>query len=144
MTQRPGPPPDQAPLAPGPPRALADDAGRDRLLGLLREHYARGTIDDAELDRRTERVLTAQFSDQAAAAIADLPLLTGPAAAAGFGAAAGPGPVRPGRRHAQVAVPQAGWLPTAERFRDPTSRAIMRVWVDPADDSRHYVPEPET
>jgi len=34
-------------------------------------------------------------------------------------------------------------VPTDERFRDPTTRAIMRVWVDPADLSRHYVPEPE-
>ncbi len=34
-----------------------------------------------------------------------------------------------------------GWLPTQERFRDPTTGKIMRVWVDPADQSRHYVPE---
>ena len=26
--------------------------------------------------------------------------------------------------------------------RDPSTRAIMRVWIDPADLSRHYVPEP--
>lgn len=113
-------------------RARASDADRDRLLGLLREHYGRGNIDDAELDRRTEAVLTAQFNDQAAVAIADLPVLTGH------------GQVRRDRhRHGQTAQPGAGWLPTAERFRDPTSRAIMRVWIDPADDSRHYVPEPE-
>jgi len=34
-------------------------------------------------------------------------------------------------------------VPTSERFRDPTSKAIIRVWVDPADGSRHYVPEAE-
>jgi Domain of unknown function (DUF1707) len=134
---------------PGPPRVLADDTSRDRLLGLLREHYARGTINDVELDRRTEMVLTAQFSDQAAAAVADLPVLAGPGPA-GSGPSgqglAGPGKGtarRERRRHAQTVVPQAGWVPTAERFRDPTSRAIMRVWIDPADDSRHYVPEPD-
>jgi len=38
--------------------------------------------------------------------------------------------------------PAAGWVPTPERFRDPSTRAIMRVWIDPADLSRHYVPEP--
>jgi len=38
--------------------------------------------------------------------------------------------------------PGAGWVPTPERFRDPSTRAIMRVWVDPADLSRHYVPDP--
>ena len=27
------------------------------------------------------------------------------------------------------------------RFRDPSSGVIMRVWVDPGDDSRHYVPD---
>jgi hypothetical protein len=112
-------------------RVPASDADRDRLLGLLREHYALGNIDDAELDRRTGAVLTARFTDQAAQAVADLPVLTGPS------------PVRPDRRrHAQAAEPGPGWVPTSERFRDPTSRAIMRVWIDPADDSRHYVPEP--
>jgi DUF1707 SHOCT-like domain len=114
------------------PRALADDAGRDRLLGLLREHYARGTIDDAELDRRSGIVLSARFADQAAAAVADLPLLPGR------------GHARAERgRHAQAARPGPGWVPTSERFRDPTSGAVIRVWIDPVDDSRHYVPEPD-
>ena len=33
---------------------------------------------------------------------------------------------------------------TLEWFRDPTTRAVMRVWINinPADQSRHYVPEP--
>jgi hypothetical protein len=46
------------------------------------------------------------------------------------------------RGHAHADQPGAGWIPTDERFRDPTSRAIMRVWIDPADQTRHYVPEP--
>jgi hypothetical protein len=32
-------------------------------------------------------------------------------------------------------------VPTAERFRDPSSGVIMRVWIDPSDESRHYVPD---
>jgi hypothetical protein len=32
-------------------------------------------------------------------------------------------------------------LPTSERFRDPPSGALMRVWFDPTDHSRHYVAE---
>ena len=36
---------------------------------------------------------------------------------------------------------QAGWRPTPERFRDPTTERVMRVWIDPADGSRHYVAE---
>lgn len=31
----------------------------------------------------------------------------------------------------------------ASGVRDPSTRAIMRVWIDPADLSRHYVPEPD-
>jgi hypothetical protein len=122
--------------APGPPRPLAAEADRERLVTLLREHYALGQLDHAELDRRVGLVLTATYLDQAAAAIADLPQLTGPAVAE-------PRPVKRRRGHAQAARPAAGWLPTDERFRDPTTRAVMRVWIDPVDQSRHYVPEPD-
>jgi hypothetical protein len=51
-------------------------------------------------------------------------------------------PRRVRRGHAHADQPAAGWIPTDERFRDPTSRAIMRVWIDPADQTRHYIPEP--
>ena len=122
--------------APGPPRPLAAEADRERLVTLLREHYALGQLDLAELDRRVGLVLSATYLDQAAAAIADLPQLTGPAVAE-------PRPVKRRRGHAQAARPAAGWLPTDERFRDPTTRAVMRVWIDPVDQSRHYVPEPD-
>jgi DNA-binding SARP family transcriptional activator len=44
-------------------------------------------------------------------------------------------------RHAQTRTAEPGWVPTAERFRDPSSGVIMRVWIDPADESRHYVPD---
>ncbi len=116
----------------GRPHASAGDADRDRLLGLLREHYALGNLDDADLERRTELVLTARFTEDAAAALAGLPLLSGQ----------GSRRARSRGRHAQADRPGSAWVPTSERFRDPTTRVIMRVWVDPADDSRHYVPEP--
>ncbi|HWD10075.1 MAG TPA: hypothetical protein VHA57_13390 [Actinomycetota bacterium] len=45
------------------------------------------------------------------------------------------------RRHGESVVPAAGWQPSAESFRDPSSGRLMRVWIDPADGSRHYVPE---
>jgi DNA-binding SARP family transcriptional activator len=48
---------------------------------------------------------------------------------------------KPRGRHAQTRKPRAGWVPTAERFRDPSSGVIMRVWLDPSDESRHYVPD---
>ena len=137
MPQTPAPPPQ-----PG-PRALAGDADRERLLGLLREHYARGQLDLDEMSRRVGIVLASTYTDEAAAAVTDLPLLG--KAASGEPPPGSPRRGRPGqrRRHAQQAEPGAGWVPTAERFRDPSTRAIMRVWVDPANLSRHYVPEPD-
>lgn len=41
-------------------------------------------------------------------------------------------------RHAQTRKPEPGWVPMAERYRDPSSGVIMRVWIDPSDESRHY------
>jgi hypothetical protein len=123
---------------PGERRSLLGEADRDRLVAVLREHYAAGRMDTEELRRRVGIVLGAAYADEAAAALADLP----PVAMAAGGPGSDP-QSRPRRRkrHAQVAQPQPGWIPTAERFRDPSSGAIMRVWTDPADGSRHYVPD---
>ena len=131
----------------GAPRPLCSEADRERLVALLREHYAVGLLGLDELDRRVGVVLSAQYLDEAAAAIADLPGIAG-TAAAGTGAAAPRGASQPRRArrrrgHAHADQPAAGWIPTNERFRDPSTSTIMRVWVDPADQSRHYVPEPE-
>ena len=136
---------------PGGPRPLAAEADRERLVALLREHYAVGLFGLDELDRRVGVVLTARYLDEAAAAVADLPGVpapgpaAAPAAASGSAAPGGPAPRRGRQRrgHAHADRPAAGWIPTNERFRDPTSRTVMRVWVDPADQSRHYVPEPD-
>ena len=122
---------------PGAPRPLASDADRERLVALLREHYAVGLFGLDELDRRVGVVLSAQYLDEAAAAVADLP------ATAGTGTAT-PRRARRRRGHAHADQPAAGWIPTNERFRDPSTRTIMRVWVDPTDHSRHYVPESDT
>jgi Domain of unknown function (DUF1707) len=120
---------------PGAPRHPARDSDREQIIGLLREHYAQGRLDEVELDRRIGIVLAASFTDETAAAVADLPSII----------PVGQPERRPRRRaHAQATQPGAGWVPTQERFRDPTSRVVMRVWVDPADNSRHYVPEPDS
>ena len=113
------------------------EADRERLVALLREHYALGQLDLDQLDRRVGTVLSAQYMDDAAAAVADLPVL-------GNMETTGSRPAKQRRGHAQAASPAAGWIPTDERFRDPTTRAVIRVWIDPADQSRHYVPEPDT
>jgi hypothetical protein len=80
----------------------------------------RGELELDGLSRRVEVVLSATYLNEAAAGVADLPQIAG---------SAGPGPARRPRRrgHAQAAGPGAGWVRTEERFRDPTSKAIMRV-----------------
>jgi hypothetical protein len=115
------------------PRILLGDADRDRLVAFLREHYVAGRLSMPELEQRVEVVLSAQYVAEAVATLTDLP---------GVPWAADRPAGRPHRgRHAEAHVPEYTWVPTAERFRDPSSRRIMRVWIDPADDSRHYVPE---
>jgi hypothetical protein len=116
------------------PRFPARETDREHVIGLLREHYAHGRLDAAELDHRVGAVLSAEFADEVAAALAGLPSLVPPGR-----------PQRRSRRgHAHAETPGAGWVPTRERFRDPTSRVIMRVWLDSADGTRHYVPEPDS
>ena len=128
---------------PGESRTLISDAEREGVVAMLREHYAAGRLSLAELTRRTELALGAVYTDEAAAALAELPgaaHLPGGSADSGIADASRAGWLRR-RGHAQSGKPGAGWVPTGERFRDPSSGAIMRVWVDPADDSRHYVPD---
>ena len=48
------------------------------------------------------------------------------------------------RRHGESELPAGDWERTDEVFRDPTTNRLMRVWVDPRDGSRHYVPEPSS
>ena len=135
---------------PGGSRPLAAEADRERLVALLGEHYAVGLFGRDELDRRVGLVLSARYLDEAAAAVADLPGAPPASAASGTAApgtgasgTAAPRRGRPRRGHAHADQPAAGWIPTDERFRDPSTRTIMRVWIDPADLSRHYVPEPD-
>jgi hypothetical protein len=119
-------------------RTLIGDAERDQLAAALREHYAAGRLDLEELRRRVAIVIEARYLDEARAALAELPAI---AAASSPVLAASP-PSRPRRRgYAHADSPQPGWEPTGERFRDPASGQVMRVWVDSADGSRHYVPD---
>ena len=121
--------------APGGRRWLLGDADRERLIALLREHYAAGRLDLDGLRHRVGVVLAAVYAEEAAVALADLP----PAGVPGTPGAGRGGGSR--GRHAQARKPEPGWVPTAERFRDPSSGVIMRVWIDPSDQSRHYVPD---
>ncbi|HEX7354194.1 MAG TPA: hypothetical protein VF288_05100 [Mycobacteriales bacterium] len=46
-------------------------------------------------------------------------------------------------RHGESAVPAGDWTRSDEVFVDPSTGRRMRVWLDPSDGSRHYVPEGE-
>ncbi len=127
--------------SPARPRTLLGDSERDRFVALLREHYAAGRLGLDELRRRAEIVLAAAYLDEAEGAMAELPV-------AAAGTAGAKQEQRRGwlsrRGHAEAASPAPGWVRTEERFRDPSSGVIMRVWVDPVDSSRHYVPDDVT
>ena len=72
----------------GGPRSQAGEADRERVIGLLREHYAQGRLDAAELARRVGIALAAEFTDEVASALGDLPELIPPGLAGGRGGAA--------------------------------------------------------
>jgi hypothetical protein len=104
---------------------------REQLIDMLARHNADGHITIDELERRVAAAMEAQTRSEATALLADLPPLA-------------PGPPkrrRSGRGHGESATPHITWVATEERFRDPTTRRIMRVWVDPADGTRHYIPD---
>lgn len=120
---------------PGSSSARLSDADRDRLAEALGRHFVEGRLDADALGERVEGLYAASFVDEADALLADLPPL-----------GALPAPPRRrrgllGRRHGEAESAQPGWRPTPERFRDPTTGRVMRVWVDPADQKRHYVAE---
>ncbi len=113
------------------------DAEREQLYERLSAHAAAGRLDIAELERRVALVAGAQTREEAAAAFVDLPPLP-----ADTSPGADPDRARRGRGHGDADAPRPDWRPTSERFRDPRTRRIMRVWED-AGGGRHYVADDE-
>jgi hypothetical protein len=107
------------------------EADREVLYEQLARHAAEGRLEVDELERRVGAVAAATTRAQAAAALSDLPPLADPSAAR---------TARGRRGHGQADRAAPDWQPTDERFRDPRTRTIMRVWVDSLG-GRHYVPE---
>ena len=97
----------------------------------LGRHYVAGHIEAEELDRRLTVLYEGSGSD-ALAGLPDLPREHVPEKRRG-------GWWR--IRHGESEAAQAHWLPTTERFVDPTTQRVMRVWTDPANRARHYVAE---
>jgi Domain of unknown function (DUF1707) len=105
------------------------DSDRERLFEKLSRHAAAGRLELAELERRVEAVAAAQTREEAATVMSDLPALPGEPA---------PARARGRRGHGDAQAPGVDWLPTGERFRDPRTNRVMRVWEDAAG-ARHYV-----
>lgn len=108
------------------------DAERELLFERLARHAAEGRLDVEELERRVAVVAHATTHEEVAGVMADLPPLAG--------APEQPARPRRGRGHGDAEAPEPGWAPTGERFRDPRSGRVMRVWTD-AGGGRHYVAE---
>jgi hypothetical protein len=106
------------------------DADRERLYDLLSRHAAAGRITMEELERRIAVAADAQTREQATVLLDDLPPLPGQSQLPWWRA----------RPHGEADRAAVEWQPTNERFRDPRTKRIMRVWVD-ADGGRHYVPD---
>lgn len=107
----------------------ADDAERRRVVEVLRAHLVDQRLTMDEYAERVGAAWAATTVEELDALIADLPRLrTAPRK-------------RWGRRHAEAAAPDVGWRPTSECFIDPTTERRMRVWVDAATGTRHYVPD---
>jgi Domain of unknown function (DUF1707) len=105
------------------------DAERERLAQALGRHYAEDRIDAGELSRRLDLV----YGDAPEGTLDGLPPLTTHV----------PEKRRRlwGRRHGEADRPKLGWVPTKERFVDPSTGRVMRVWVDAGSHTRHYVPD---
>ena len=113
---------------------LLSDADRELLLEQLKRHAAAGRLGIEELERRVVAIEQAPSREAAASVMADLPPLPADAEKAVSRRA---GWWR-GHGHGAATAARPEWQPTAERFRDPGSGAVMRVWVDSAG-GRHYV-----
>ena len=112
------------------------DSDREQLFERLGHHHVAGHLDIEELERRVAVVAAATTREEVATVLSDLPALPGDPQ--------GPTRDRPrwGRGHGDVDAPRAHWRPTSERFRDPRTNRVMRVWEDAAG-NRHYVPDDE-
>lgn len=98
----------------------------------LGRHYVAEHIEADELDRRLTLLYDGADVEGALGDLPELPREHVPE-------------VRRGgwwrNRHGESLAAQAHWLPTTERFVDPTTQRVMRVWTDPASRARHYVAE---
>ena len=97
----------------------------DELAALLGRHYAAGRLEADELERRLDLAFGASAARRARR----------PPAARRARCRRR----RWGRRHGEPGAAAPTWVPTKERFIDPSTQRVMRVWVDPADHQRHYI-----
>jgi hypothetical protein len=106
------------------------DEEREAVVAVLQRHFVDDRLSLEEYTDRVGAVWEAHDRTALDVVLADLPHLPPQ-----------PPKTATGRRHGEGAVPSVTWRPTRERFRDPTTARVMRVWVDVVDGTRHYVAE---
>ena len=113
----------------------AAEADRSACIDRLQHAYAEGRLDEAALRARIDAALHAQTVGELEALVRDLPPALPPSPSGGSAA-------RPrGDRHGERGhVERDGLRRTDERFRDPTTNRIMRVWLTPSGE-RRYLPD---
>ncbi len=109
------------------------DGDREQLFERLSRHAAAGHLDLDELERRVA-VVDGATTREEAAVVVEPTCRRCPAIRTARRVTARDGggvTVTPTRR-------RRDWRPTSERFRDPRTNQVMRVWED-AGGGRHYV-----
>lgn len=105
------------------------DPERDHAVLQLRRHFLDGRLEMEDFADRVGTAYDAQTQadlDRAMTGLPQLPIEVEPS----------------GNGHRdERELPAFGLHPTAERFRDPTTGRVTRVWVDPVDGGRHDVAE---
>jgi len=111
----------------------ASDADRERALALLQRAFADGRLSEDELRARIDRVLHATSQQALTELTHDVAAPSSPPSTSSKSSSPHKG------RHGEHGDTD-GLRPTDERFRDPSTKRVMRVWLT-ASGERRYLPD---
>lgn len=108
----------------------ASDAERDHALASLQQAFADGRLSEDELRWRIDRVLHATTTGDLSAVVRDIVVTARPALSSSMRD-------HHRGRHGEQGIETEGLRPTDERFRDPSTKRVMRVWLTPGGERRY-------